>query len=370
MIDKVPYLDIKRAHISILKQLDHVLEKVIDDGQLVLGRQLEEFEKSYASFCGTKLSLGVANGLDALILSLLTLGIGKDDEVITPSNTYIATLFAITRVGAKPVLVEPNINTYNIDSSRIEEAITKKTRAIIPVHLFGQICEMDEIMTIARKHKLFVIEDNAQSHGAVFRNKKAGSFGDINATSFYPGKNLGALGDGGAITTNSLQHFEKIKILRNYGSREKYFNDVVGYNSRLDELQAAFLNIKLEKLVEKNKIRQKLAGNYISELSGVGNLILPQTAHDCTHVYHVFAIRTSKRDELRKFLTSKNIATVIHYPVPPHLQKAYSHLGHKKGDFPIAEELANTSLSIPIFPEMTAEEQKYVIKTIKEFYAS
>lgn len=366
---KIPYLDIKKAHDPIMKDLQKSLSAVIDQGQLVLGNNLLNFEKKYATFSGTKYSLGVANGLDALILSLLALGIEKDDEVIVPSNTYIATFFAITRVGGVPVLVEPNKETYNIDVTKIEEKITKKTKAILPVHLFGQISEMGEIMKIARKHKLLVIEDNAQSHGSSFDGKIAGSFGAINATSFYPGKNLGALGDGGAITTDNLTFCNKIKVLRNYGSKEKYYNDVIGYNSRLDELQAAFLSIKLGKLKGNNKKRQILAKKYIKSLSGVGDLIMPKTADKCSHVYHVFTIRTKKRDALRDYLTSQSIATVIHYPVPPHLQKAYAHLGYKKGDFPIAEELADISLSIPIYPEMSEREQDYVIKNIKQFYA-
>lgn len=368
-MNRVPYIDIKLSHRPILRELKASLGKIIADGQLILGPNLENFEKNYANFSGVKYSIGVANGLDALILSLLALGIGEGDEVIVQSNTYIATLFAITRVGATPVLVEPNKKTYNIDVSRIEEKITKKTKVIMPVHLFGQVSEMEKIMKIARRHKLFVVEDNAQSHGAEYDGKPAGSFGIVNATSFYPGKNIGALGDGGAITTNRANLQKKVKILRNYGAREKYYNDVIGYNSRLDELQAAFLAVKLKDLVKKNKKRQFLAKKYKKMLDNVGDLILPETADKCTHVFHVFTIRTKRRDELKEYLTNKNITTVIHYPVPPHLQKAYLSLGFKKGDFPIAEELANTSLSIPIFPEMTSYQQDYVIKTIKGFYA-
>src|SRR3990167_8177601 len=237
-VNFVPYLDIYRTHKKLLPELKELFEKVIRSGLVILGPELLDFEKKYAKFCDSSYCVGVANGYDALILSLLALDIKKGDEIIVPSNTYIATLFAVSRVGAKPVLVEPKIETYNIDSSKIEKVVTKKTKAIIPVHLFGQACEMDEILKIAKKHHLFVVEDNAQSHGATFKNKRTGGFGDINATSFYPGKNLGALGDGGAITTNNKKYFEKLKILRNYGSREKYYHDVIGYNSRLDEIQA------------------------------------------------------------------------------------------------------------------------------------
>lgn len=365
----VPYLNIKRAHQSIMLQLKNSLVNVIDNGWLALGPQVESFEKNYAKFSGVKYAVGLANGLDAIIISLMALGIKLGDEIIVPSNTYIATLLAISRVGAVPVLVEPYVDTYNIDTNKIEKAIKKKTKAIIPVHLFGQACEMDEIMKIARKYKLFVVEDNAQSQGAAFNKNMTGSFGQINATSFYPGKNLGALGDGGGVTTNSKILRDEVFKIRNYGSRKKYFNDIKGYNSRLDEIQAAFLNIKLKDLDINNKKRQEKANFYLKNLNGVGDLILPKTAIGATHVYHVFAIRTKKRDMLKNYLAKNKIDTIIHYPVPPHLQKAYRELGYKIGSFPIAEELAKTSLSIPIFPEMTNSEQEYVIKTIKEFYA-
>jgi len=367
-ITSVPYLNMKKAHLDLIPSLKQSLENVINSGNLVLGESVSKFEKEYARYSQVKYSVGLANGLDALILSLMSLGIGKGDEVIVASNTYIATLLAISRVGAMPVLVEPKIDTYNIDPLKIENAISKKTKAIIPVHLFGQICEMDKIIKIANKFKLFIVEDNAQSHGSTFKGKKAGSFGDINATSFYPGKNLGALGDGGAITTNNKKIFEEIKMLRNYGSKIKYVNDIKGYNSRLDELQAAFLSVKLKKLNEKNNLRKKLAQQYLKDLSNVGDLILPRTAEKATHVYHIFTIRTNKRNKLQKYLTDNKVATMIHYPIPPHLQNAYKELGFRKGSFPIAEELANTSLSIPIFPEMTTSEQEYVIEKIKRFY--
>lgn len=366
---KVPYLDIYRAHKEILPDLKKSLEKMVLSGNVVLGSNVSEFEKSYAEFSNVKYSIGVANGLDALILSLISLGIGEGDEVIVPSNTYIATLLAISRVGATPILVEPNIETYNIDINKIEKSITKRTRAIIPVHLFGQSCEMGGVMRIANKHKLWVVEDNAQSQGAEFKNKFTGSFGIVNATSFYPGKNIGALGDGGAITTDSKKLQEKILMLRNYGSKVKYLNEVRGYNSRLDELQAGFLQIKLKYLLGNNKKRQKIATEYIKSLNGIGDLILPRTMDGATHVYHVFTIRTASRNKLQKYLLKNNIGTIIHYPVPPHLQKAYKDLGYKKGDFPIAEKLAKTSLSIPIFPEMNLGEQEHVVETIRKFYA-
>ncbi|TXI33638.1 MAG: DegT/DnrJ/EryC1/StrS family aminotransferase [Niabella sp.] len=364
----VNYLDIERAHSLILPELKNALEKVIKSGWLILGKELEDFEKKYAKFSGTKYAVGVANGLDALILSLMALEVGDGDEVIVPSNTYIATLLAISRVGAKPILVEPNKETYNIDPIEIERKISKNTKVIIPVHLFGQVAQMDAIMKIARKHKLFVVEDNAQSHGATYERKMAGSFGHINATSFYPGKNLGALGDGGMITTNNKSLYEKVILIRNYGSKIKYYNEVKGYNSRLDELQAAFLKIKLIHLKSNNKLRKEKADKYISELKNIGDIILPLTHPDSTHVYHIFNIRTKKRESLKKYLDQNRIGNLIHYPVPPHLQKAYAELGFKKGDFPIAEELASTSISLPIYPELSNDEQNFVILKIKEFY--
>lgn len=364
----VPYLDINRSHKSLLPSLNKSLNKVIKSGWLVLGKELEKFENNYSRYSQVKYSVGVANGLDALILSLISLGVKDGDEVIVPSNTYIATLLAVSRVGAIPVLVEPDLKTYNIDPLRIEEKITKKTKAIIPVHLYGQACEMNEIVKIAKKFNLYIVEDNAQAHGAFYNNRRTGSFGDLNATSFYPGKNLGALGDGGAITTNNKDLCERILVLRNYGSKVKYYNETKGYNSRLDELQAAFLNIKLKNLDKQNKKRQKIANKYLKNLEGVGDLQLPYTAKNSTHVYHIFALRTKKRDAFKKYLDNKQIGNLIHYPVPPHLQKAYKELGFKKGDYPLAEEIAETVISIPIYPELRQNEQEYVIKVIKNFY--
>lgn len=364
----VPYLDLSATHASIALDLYKAFNQVLKKGHFIMGTELEEFEKKFAKFCSTEYCTGVATGLDALVLSLRALGIGKGDEVIVPSNTYIATLLAVSQVGATPVMVEPNITTYNIDVEKTSKAVTKRTKAIIPVHLYGQACEMDKIMAIARKYSLKVIEDNAQSHGAAFNGKRTGGFGDINATSFYPGKNLGALGDGGAVTTNSKSLNEKIQILRNYGSRVKYYNEVKGYNSRLDELQAAFLSVKLTKLIASNNKRNNVAKHYIKGLEGVGDIVLPKTAVNATHVYHIFCIRTKKRNQLQKFLTENGVQTLIHYPVPPHLQKAYKELNFKKGDFPIAEELASTSLSIPMYPEMTIAQIEKVISTISRFF--
>jgi len=364
----IPFLKFDKMHNDVHSQLYRAFDDVIKSHWFVMGKKLSQFEDEYASFSTTKFCIGVANGLDALILSLKALGIHDGDEVIVPSNTYIASWLAVSAVGATPIPVEPNINTYNINPSLIEAKITSRTKAIMPVHLYGQACEMDEIISIAKKHNLFVVEDNAQSQGAMCKNKITGSFGNINATSFYPGKNLGALGDAGGITTNEEQLFEKVKLLRNYGSKEKYYNLEKGMNSRLDELQAALLSAKLPKLVEWNSERNKIAEKYTEQLQNIGDIKLPQLAKNCTSVFHLYVIRTLKRNELQEHLNKLGIGTLIHYPVPPHLQNAFQELNYKKGDFPIAETIAETALSIPIYPGLTDEEIIYITNSIKKFY--
>jgi len=368
MKQAIPYLDLKKNYKAIKRELTAAFKRVLASGYVILGKEVNEFESAYAAFSHTKYCIGVGNGLDAIILSLLALGIGKGDEVIVPSNTYIATLIAVSRVGATPILVEPNIDTYNIDPNHIENHIIKRTKAIIPVHLFGQACEMDKIMEIAKKHHLFVVEDNAQSHGATYNGKITGSFGDCNATSFYPGKNLGALGDAGAVTTHKEDIALRIRQLRNYGEVKRYVNDEMGYNSRLDELQAALLLVRLRHLRTYIKQKQAIAKLYDTGLLGIGDIILPKTAPRATNVYHVYPIRTKKRDALQEYLHAHGIKTLIHYPIPPHLQKAYHHLRFHKGDFPIAEELATTSLSLPIFPDMTLQQVNQVISSIRTFF--
>lgn len=355
-------------HASIKVEMQAAFEKVYDSYWYVQGKELEKFESEYALFNETSHAIGVANGLDALYLSLKALGITKGDEVIVPSNTYIATVLAVSYLGAIPVFVEPNRFTYNLNPNLIEQAITSKTKAIMPVHLYGQACEMNQIMEIANKYGLFVVEDNAQAHGATFNSKKTGSWGHANGTSFYPGKNLGALGDAGAVTTNDEEVAQKIRVLRNYGSSIKYHNEVIGHNMRLDELQAALLSVKLEKLNEWTAQRQQIAAWYDEALKDVEGLILPKIAEGATHVYHLYVIRTKKRDELQSYLNEKGIGTLIHYPIPPHLQEAYESLGLKKGDFPIAEELAETSLSLPVWPGMGKDEVKTVAEIISNFY--
>lgn len=355
-------------HLEAKTKIFNAFENVFESNSFILGEQVKKFENAYASFNKTNYCIGVGNGLDALIISLRALEIEPGDEIIVPSNTYIASLLAISSVGAIPVLVEPRIDTYNINPDLIEKAITKKTKGIMPVHLYGQACEMDKIISIATKHNLFIVEDNAQAQGAYFNKKQTGTFGNINGTSFYPGKNLGALGDAGAITTNSEDLYKKALSLRNYGSHKKYFNEIKGYNSRLDELQAAILSVKLEYLNSWNKEREKIADSYFTQLSDIKNIVLPKIAQGASSVFHLFVIRTKKRNELQSYLNDKDISTVIHYPVPPHLQKAYSDLGFKKGDFPIAEEIADTCLSLPMYPGLTKEHVSLISETIKKFF--
>ncbi len=343
-------------------------KEVYSSNNYILGEQVKIFENAFAKFCGTKYGVGVGNGLDALFLSLTALGIEKDDEIIVPSNTFIATVLAISYTGAIPVFAEPKINTYNIDPGNIEKAITKKTKAIIAVHLYGQACEMDKIMAIAKKYKLYVIEDNAQAQGAECNNKRTGGFGILNCTSFYPTKNIGALGDGGAITTGDKVLYNKLLPLRNYGSAIRYYNDIIGYNSRLDEMQAAFLNVKLKYLQQWNKERIQIAEEYNKLLKGVRGVILPVIAKGCTSVYHQYVIRTSKRKQLQEYLQKNGIGTLIHYPVPPHLQKAYKHLGFKKGTFPIAETIANTCLSLPMYPGLRKQDIEIVTEKVNAFF--
>jgi dTDP-4-amino-4,6-dideoxygalactose transaminase len=364
----IPYLSFNKINADVKAELTPAFEKFIDSNWYILGTQVKEFETAYANYNNSKHCIGVANGLDALIISLKALNIGKGDEVIVPSNTYIATWLAVSYVGATPIPVEPQIDTYNINAALIAEKITSRTKAILPVHLYGQCCDMDSIMKIAKKNDLFVIEDNAQSQGASYNNKIAGSFGQINSTSFYPGKNLGAYGDAGAITTDDEALAQRSRIIRNYGSEKKYYNEEKGINSRLDELQASLLTIKLRYLNAWNSERKRLAAIYDNLLAGVGDLILPVVAPGASHVYHIYMVRTNKRDELQSYLTNNDIGTLIHYPLPPHLQKAYSDLEYHKGSFPVAEEIANTCLSLPLYPGLSEENISFIADKIKQFY--
>ena len=364
----IPILDLKRQYEQIGKEIEKDVIDVLRSGYYILGPHNKAFAEEIAEFIGCEYAVTLNSGTDALHLALRALDIGEGDEVITTAFTFVATTEAIGIVGAKPVFVEPNIETYNIDFSKIEEAVTPNTKAIMPVHLYGQACEMQPIMDIAKKYNLFVIEDNAQSQGATYKEKITGSWGDINGTSFYPGKNLGAIGDAGAVTTNDEKLAEKVKILRNYGSQKKYYNEFIGHNMRLDELQAAFLSVKLKYLKEWTLQRQQIGAWYNEALKEIGGLILPKIAEGANHVYHLYVIRTKKRDELQSYLNEKGIGTLIHYPIPPHLQEAYESLGLKKGDFPIAEDLAETCLSLPVWPGMAVEDVELISENIKAFF--
>lgn len=364
----VPYLDLKVAHRALQQSLQEALQQVLNSGWFIQGEALEKFEDAFAAYIGVKYCIGVGNGLEALQLLLKAYDIGEGDEVVVPSNTYIATWLAITYTGAKPIPVEPDALSYNLNPDRIESALTAKTRAIMPVHLYGQSADMDPIMAIAERHALVVVEDAAQAHGALYKDLKCGGLGHSAGFSFYPGKNLGALGDAGCITTNDEQIAEKVKILRNYGSQKKYYNELLGFNSRLDELQAAFLSVKLPYLDEWNAHRRKIAAYYSENLSKIPELILPYVPYWSTPIFHIYPIRCERRDALQSYLRDAGIETLIHYPIPPHLSKAYSFLGYSHGDFPIAEHLASTELSLPIGPDLTIEMADIVVKCIEKFF--
>lgn len=376
---KVPFVTFKPLENELNTQLRAAFDRVFDRSWYIEGEEDKDFEDAFAAYCGTEYAVGCGNGLDSLMLSLKALGIGTGDEVIVPSNTYIATALAVTYTGATPVFVEPDIRTFNINPSIIEQAITSRTKAIMPVHLYGQACDMDPIIFIANKYHLAVVEDCAQAHGATYKGKKVGSFGIAAGFSFYPGKNLGALGDAGAVTTNSKELADKVRALGNYGSDYKYHHIYKGNNSRLDELQAAFLAAKLPTLDKVNVNRRETAKKYDD---GINNpsVIKPYVIEGSVPVYHIYGIRVkteaekegkaplgSGRDSLEKFLNDAGIGTNKHYPIPMHLQECYRDLGFKNGDFPIAEEISKTELSLPMYYGMTDEEVQYVIEKINEW---
>jgi dTDP-4-amino-4,6-dideoxygalactose transaminase len=334
----------------------------------VLGPNVEKFEKEYSNYNGTQFCVGTSNGLDSLILCLKSLNIGKGDEVIVPSNTFIATVLAVIHCNATPVFIEPDIKTYNLDHNLLEKVLTVKTKAIIAVNLYGNPCDFTNILKFTTKHKLYLIEDNAQAQGATWNGNLTGSFGKVNAVSFYPGKNLGAFGDAGAITTNSESISKKIKSLRNYGSSKKYHNEFIGHNFRMDECQAGFLSIKLKYIDNWNNERIKIANIYFQELLNIKGLILPTILENAKSVFHIFNIRTKKRDQLKEYLFENGIETLIHYPIPPHLQECFKYLKIKENSFPIAEELANTSLSLPIWPGIKETDVYYISSKIKFFF--
>lgn len=364
---KVEFCSFKPMHNEIRNELDDAYKRVMDSSYFIHGKECELFEKEFAEYCGAKYCVGVATGLDAIYLILKALNIGNGDEVIVPSNTYIATALAVSYVGATPIFVEPKIDNYNIDVSKIEEKISDKTKAIIAVHLQGRAADMDAINEIAKKHGLKVIEDAAQAHGAKYKGKRVGTLSDAAAFSFYPGKNLGALGDAGCIVTNNKDIADMVRALGNYGSDYKYHHIYKGTNSRLDEMQCAFLRAKLPHLEKWNEFRRNVADRYLKEIKNPLITLPVKSDEVYEHIYHVFVIRCDRRDELEKYLNDNGILTVKHYPIPMHLQQAYSDLGLKEGDLPIAEEISKTVLSIPMFYGMTDEEINYVIETINNF---
>lgn len=364
---EIPFVSFSPMHNEIRDELDSAYKRVMDHNYFIQGPENSSFEKEYADYIGTKECIGVATGLDALNLILKAMSIGSGDEVIVPSNTFIATALAVTNAGAMPIFVEPRLEDYNIDISKIEEKINKKTKAIIAVHLQGRPADMDAICDIAKKYHLKVIEDAAQAHGAHYKNVKVGNLSDAAAFSFYPGKNLGCLGDGGCVTTNNYELAEKVRALGNYGSDYKYHHIYIGTNSRLDEIQAAFLRVKLKYLDRWNIGRRKIAERYLEEIKNPIINLPPANNKDYEHIYHVFAVRCIKRDELERYLNHNGIKTVKHYPIPIHLQKAYKELGLGEGSFPIAEEISNTIVSIPIYYGMKQEDISYIIDKINKF---
>lgn len=362
----IPFLDLQASYRELGAELDAAWRRVMNSGRYILGREVETFEQEFANFCGAKCCVGVANGLDALHLVLLGYGIGTGDEVIVPSNTYIATWLAVSQTGATPVPVEPRLATANLDPARIEAAITSRTRAILTVHLYGQPAEMDAICKIAKKHELRVIEDAAQAHGARWQGRRVGALADAAGFSFYPGKNLGCYGDGGAVVTGDEQLADAVRVLRNYGSREKYHNEVQGVNSRLDELQAALLRVRLRVLDNWNDRRRKLAARYREALEGIPGLELPQVAEGSEPVWHLFVVRHAQRDWFKAALERDGVQTLIHYPVPPHLSEAYRRSSVDFDEFPLAEQLASEVLSLPMGPHLTLAQQDRVIEAVRE----
>jgi dTDP-4-amino-4,6-dideoxygalactose transaminase len=363
----IPFLDLKAPYAELRDEFDAACRRVMESGGFILGSEVAAFESEFAALCAARHCVGVGNGLDALHLILRALGIGAGDEVIVPSNTYVATWLAVSYAGATPVAVEPDDRSYNLDPNRLEEAITPRTKAIMPVQLYGQPADMDAIKEVAAPYGLKVIEDAAQAHGARFKGRPTGSLGDAAGFSFYPGKNLGAMGDGGAITTDDDALADRLRVLRNYGSRVKYYNEEKGFNSRLDELQAAVLRVKLPKLEEWNERRKRVATHYLQALEGVPDLTLPFVPPDVDPVWHLFVVRHPRRDELQRHLAEQGVGTLIHYPIPPHLQPAYAELGLAQGAFPLAERQANEVLSLPMGPHLSDEEVGYVVSQICAF---
>lgn len=363
---RVPFLDLRAAYQELKDELDSAIARALDSGWYILGEEVEGFEQEFASYCGAAKCVGVANGLDALYLSLLALGVGPGDEVIVPSHTFIATWLAVSHAGATVVPVEPDEHTFNIDPERVESAITSRTKVIVPVHLYGQPADIDSILTIARKHNVKVLEDAAQAHGARYRGRRVGAHGDVVAWSFYPAKNLGALGDAGAVTTDDMELADRIRMLRNYGSRVKYVNETQGVNSRLDVLQAATLRVKLRTLDEWNTRRTRVASLYLRGLSEVRDLVLPTVAEGAEPVWHLFVVRHPERELLRRHLEACGVETAIHYPIPPHRQLAYGNEA-PRWQLPVADRLAGEIFSLPIGPHISTDEVVGIIRAFERF---
>jgi dTDP-4-amino-4,6-dideoxygalactose transaminase len=367
---KVPFLDLKAHHDPIRQEIVAAMNEVIDQNAFAGGSFVARFEASYAEYINTKYCVGVANGTDSLWFSLLALGVGKGDEVITVPMTFMATAEAITYAGAKPVFIDINPVTFTMDVTKIEAAITPRTKAIMPVHLFGQCADMDPILEIAQKHGLFVIEDAAQAQGATYKGRKAGSIGHAGSFSFYPGKNLGAWGEAGAITTNDAALRDRMQMFREHGQKKKYYHDVVGWNGRMDGIQAAVLQVKLQYLDKANQGRRRAAARYNELLRGIPGVQLPAEADYAGHIYHIYAVRVRARDTIMKQLGEHGIGTGIHYPVPVHLQNAYANLGYKPGDFPVSEACANSFLSLPMYPELADQQIETVVTEFKACLAA
>jgi len=363
---KIPFFELRRQYASIKPEMDKAISKVLESGQFIMGEELKSFETEFAKYVGAKHAIGVGSGTDALFISLLAMGMGSGDEVITAANTFVATAYTISHTGAKPVLVDIDESTFNMDPAKLEKAITKRTKAILPVHLFGLPADMNPIMEIAEKHGLTVLDDAAQACGATYKGRKVGSIADVGAFSFYPTKPLGAYGDGGMITTDDDGISKRVELLRNYGQTEKYHHLVKGFNSRLDEMQAAILRVKMKHLEQWGSSRRKNAALYNKLLNGSG-VITPVEPAGCKHVYYLYVVRSKNRDGLQKYLASNGIGTMVHYPIPIHMQPAYNEMGWRKGDFPAVERSAFEILSLPMYPELKKEEIEEIAACVKDF---
>lgn len=369
MTQQIPFVDLKSQLAPIRKEVEAGFASVLDRTNFILGDDVARFETAFANYCGAKYAIGVASGLDAIHLGLRALGIGPGDEVIVPANTFIASALGVTMAGAKPVLVDADARTFLPTADAIKKAVTPRTKAILPVHLYGRMMDLSPLVDFCKEKGIAIVEDAAQAHGAKLGGKRAGTIGQVGCFSFYPGKNLGCYGDGGLVTTNDTETKEKLEGLRNYGSTKKYHHPIVGFNSRLDTIQAVVLNAKLPHLDSYNQRRYDAAVKYNAELEGVGDLILPQIPEKGSHIFHLYVLRTKKRDALLDYLGKHGVGAGIHYPTPIHLHGAYASLGHRKGDFPVSEQLSDEIVSLPMFPELTGDQIRYVATQVRNFFA-